>query len=258
MAQKSQKQKIIEQFTKIQGVGKAKAEVLYDGGYKSLEKLKSATVEELVKIKGIGKSFAEKIYNNLRLDDEEDKVNEDDGWDEDDSWDESEKVEEKKKIDTKKKPATPNGGTVGKTTGFFGKTIETITGLFKKGKKEEVEKKGVSISETPKKPAPPTVKKSSTKKKKTEPVKKSQTKTKKPTQKVKKAPVKEKEEKPKKDILKEFTSIPGIGLSKAEALYDAGYKTLGDLKKATIKKLTEVKGISLGVAQKIKDELNKI
>ena len=67
MAQKtSQKQKVINQFIKIQGIGKAKAEILYEGGFKNLEKLKKATVEELVKVKGIGKAFAEKIYNNLR------------------------------------------------------------------------------------------------------------------------------------------------------------------------------------------------
>ena len=64
MAQKkTQKQKIIEEFTKIEGIGKAKAKILYEGGFKTLDKLKSATITELKKVNGIGEAYAKKIYN---------------------------------------------------------------------------------------------------------------------------------------------------------------------------------------------------
>lgn len=268
MAQKkTRKEKVIEQFTKIQGVGKAKAETLYEGGYKSLEMLKNATVEELIKVKGVGKSFAEKLYNNLKNEKKMETIEEkidDDGWDEDESWDENETEEKEKKIETKKAESSPGGGIIGNITGIIGKTIGSITGLFNKGKKVEEEKKGVAISESPKKPAPPNVEKatktgkkgpSKPKKPKTTEAKKTPPKTKKVPAKTTKAPPKTRKGKPRGDIIEEFTSIPGIGASKAEALYNAGFRTTGELKRSSIKKLTEVKGISAVVAKKIKEEL---
>lgn len=209
---KTQKQKVIEQFTKIEGIGKAKAEILYNGGYKNLEKLKKASVDELVKIKGIGKSYAEKIYKNLRAREKEEI--------EEESW---EKYEEKKTI--------PNvGGIFGKITettrSVISKTLGTVNKILKREKKTEEEKKGVTISETPKKPAPPMVKKAPSKKSKA-------------------------------SIIKEFTSIPGIGASKAESLYNAGFRSISELRKTSLKKLSEVKGIGEVKAKKIKEELRK-
>ena len=49
---------VIKEFTKIKGVGKAKAELLYSKGYNSLDKLKKATAKDLVNIDGITETIA--------------------------------------------------------------------------------------------------------------------------------------------------------------------------------------------------------
>ena len=45
------KDDVVKDFTKIKGVGKAKAELLYDKGFDSLEKLKKAIIEMLSMVK---------------------------------------------------------------------------------------------------------------------------------------------------------------------------------------------------------------
>ncbi|MEE9223752.1 MAG: tetratricopeptide repeat protein [Thermoplasmata archaeon] len=57
------------------------------------------------------------------------------------------------------------------------------------------------------------------------------------------------------ETVKMFTNIPGIGKSKAIALFEAGYESVDDLKKTGVKKLAKVKGISKGLAKKIKQYL---
>jgi tetratricopeptide (TPR) repeat protein len=57
------------------------------------------------------------------------------------------------------------------------------------------------------------------------------------------------------ETLREFTSIPGIGKSKAVILYEAGYESMEQLEKVGVKKLAKVKGISRGLAKKIKQHL---
>jgi len=59
------KEEIISQFMKLEGIGKKKAEALYEAGYRSLEDLQKATVEELSSVEGIGKALAEKIKEQL-------------------------------------------------------------------------------------------------------------------------------------------------------------------------------------------------
>ena len=56
------KQQIIEQFSKIKGLGKAKAELLYTSGFDSLEKIQKSSIEKLIEIKGIN----EKIANDIK------------------------------------------------------------------------------------------------------------------------------------------------------------------------------------------------
>ena len=56
------KQQIIEQFSKIKGLGKAKAELLYTNGFDSLEKIQKSSTEKLIEIKGIN----EKIANDIK------------------------------------------------------------------------------------------------------------------------------------------------------------------------------------------------
>lgn len=57
------------------------------------------------------------------------------------------------------------------------------------------------------------------------------------------------------ETVKKFTKIPGIGKSKAIALFEAGYESVDDLKKTGVKKLAKVKGISKGLARKTKQHL---
>jgi tetratricopeptide (TPR) repeat protein len=57
------------------------------------------------------------------------------------------------------------------------------------------------------------------------------------------------------DVLEQFMCVPGIGLARATALYEAGFTSLEMLKGTSEEKLAEVKGISKGVAKKIKKGL---
>ncbi len=60
------KKDVINDFTKIQGVGKAKAEALYKKGYDSLEKLKGANIKDLTKVEGITESIAKNIKDQFK------------------------------------------------------------------------------------------------------------------------------------------------------------------------------------------------
>ncbi len=51
----------IKQLTLLEGVGKAKAKLLYDAGFKTIALIKKASVEEISGIKGIGDKLAKKI-----------------------------------------------------------------------------------------------------------------------------------------------------------------------------------------------------
>jgi len=51
----------IKQLTTIDGVGKAKAKILYDAGFKTIESVKNASEEEIAGIKGIGEKLGQKI-----------------------------------------------------------------------------------------------------------------------------------------------------------------------------------------------------
>ena len=51
----------IKQLTTIEGVGKAKAKLLYDAGFITIASIKKASVDEIAAIKGIGAKLANKI-----------------------------------------------------------------------------------------------------------------------------------------------------------------------------------------------------
>ncbi|MGB8217572.1 MAG: 50S ribosomal protein L32e [Candidatus Methanoperedens sp.] len=51
----------IKQLTTIEGVGKAKAKLLYDAGFLTIVSIKKASVDEIAGIKGIGTKLANKI-----------------------------------------------------------------------------------------------------------------------------------------------------------------------------------------------------
>jgi large subunit ribosomal protein L32e len=51
----------IKQLTTIEGVGKAKAKLLYDAGFITIASIKKASVDEIADIKGVGAKLANKI-----------------------------------------------------------------------------------------------------------------------------------------------------------------------------------------------------
>ena len=58
----------------------------------------------------------------------------------------------------------------------------------------------------------------------------------------------------KKDFIDEITKIKGISKAKAELLYDNGFDSIAKLKKANIKDLTKIEGMTDIIAKKIKAE----
>ncbi len=59
----------------------------------------------------------------------------------------------------------------------------------------------------------------------------------------------------KKVTVKNFTELPGVGKSKAEALYEAGFSAREDLIRATVTDIAAAEGIGPKLAQAIKDSL---
>jgi len=60
------KESVIKEFASLNGVGNAKAELIYTNGFDSIEKLKNATIEDLKNIKGITEKNAKDILNQLK------------------------------------------------------------------------------------------------------------------------------------------------------------------------------------------------
>jgi transcription termination factor NusA len=60
------KEDIINQLTKINGIGKTKAELLYEKGFNSIDKIKKASVKELIKVEGITEKMANSIKNQFK------------------------------------------------------------------------------------------------------------------------------------------------------------------------------------------------
>jgi large subunit ribosomal protein L32e len=59
------KKEFIEKMSSLQGVGKVKAEYLYNNGYNTIEKIKNSSIEDLIKIKGINEQLAINIKDQL-------------------------------------------------------------------------------------------------------------------------------------------------------------------------------------------------
>ena len=60
------KEEVIKELTAIKGLGKVKAELLYENGFDSMDKLKVVSLEDLTKIKGISEKNANDILNQLK------------------------------------------------------------------------------------------------------------------------------------------------------------------------------------------------
>lgn len=56
----------IEQFMQIKGLGKAKAEALYDAGYFSIKKLKEARISDLTNVRGFSSSLARSVFLQVK------------------------------------------------------------------------------------------------------------------------------------------------------------------------------------------------
>ena len=54
----------INQLTTLDGVGKAKAKILYNAGFETIESIKNASVEDIAEIKGIGEKLATRIKSS--------------------------------------------------------------------------------------------------------------------------------------------------------------------------------------------------
>ena len=61
----------------------------------------------------------------------------------------------------------------------------------------------------------------------------------------------------KETVLKEFEALKGVGKVKAKLLYENGFDSLEKLKKANIKDLTKLKGITEKNAKEILSQINK-
>lgn len=60
------KKDVINEFTRINGIGKSKAEALYKSKFDSINKLRSANVKDLVKVDGITESIAKNIKDHFK------------------------------------------------------------------------------------------------------------------------------------------------------------------------------------------------
>jgi small subunit ribosomal protein S3Ae len=58
-------------------------------------------------------------------------------------------------------------------------------------------------------------------------------------------------------IIASFEAIPGIGPSKAQALFDSGLRSVEEIKEMPVEKLAQVEGLSEALAQKVLETLNE-
>lgn len=90
---------IVKELTKIKGIGKTKAELLYEKGFNSIDKLKKASIKELVKVEGITETMANNIKDQFKEKVEKKKVQPDEP-----KKAESKKPKPEKVIESKAKP----------------------------------------------------------------------------------------------------------------------------------------------------------
>ncbi len=60
----------LRELEKIDGVGPAKARLLYDAGHTSIESIKALSLKELEKIEKLGEATAKKIYSALHTEEQ--------------------------------------------------------------------------------------------------------------------------------------------------------------------------------------------
>ncbi|MEF8848016.1 MAG: 50S ribosomal protein L32e [Candidatus Thermoplasmatota archaeon] len=127
----SEKEQVISYLMDLKGIGKEKAELIYDTGFVSIDKLKNAKPEELSKVEGIGIKTAENMLNQIQ------KTAEESG----------EEIEEKKSDTEEEKKKEKETGEVEKTEEqkeaeeLEEEKVEKETEIVEEGTEYEVKKK---------------------------------------------------------------------------------------------------------------------
>ena len=62
----AKKDDVIKEFASLNGVGKKKAELLYDKGLNSMDKLKKASVKDLMAVEGVNEKLAKEILGQVK------------------------------------------------------------------------------------------------------------------------------------------------------------------------------------------------
>ncbi len=141
------KEIVIKKFTSLNGVGNAKAELLYTSGFDSIDKLKNATVDDLKNIKGITEKNAKDILSQLKETGKKETKPKTKA-----------KPKETKKEETpasaEEKPEEEQIGTIEETVEIIEEEEEEIYKVKKKPKLSEVQKEKLQVRKQIKKTTP--------------------------------------------------------------------------------------------------------
>ena len=188
-----QRKAAVKAFTDLPGIGKSKAEALYDAGFRTVDDLIRASVQQIAGAEGIGPKLAQSIKASLPA---EVPVDEGD-------------LGELMALKTVTKPIAEalyrhgfrTKEDLKKTPIEYLLDIDEVSEEMAESLKEQV----INIEES----------------------------------------------------IEEFMEISGIGRNKAEALIEAGYKTVYDLQRASLDDLSEIEAIGDELAERIKDEVGE-
>jgi len=188
-----QRKAAIKAFTDLPGIGKSKAEALFDAGFKTVDDLIRASVQQIAGAEGIGPKLAQSIKAALPAE------------------------------------VPVQEGDLAEIMGLKGVTKPIAEAMFRHGfrTKEDIKRTPIEylldLDEVSEELA----------------------------ESLKDQVINIEES------IEEFMEISGIGRSKAEALIEAGYKTIYDLQRASLEDLQEIQAIGEELAERIKDEVGE-
>ena len=188
-----QRKAAIKAFTDLPGIGKSKAEALYDAGFKTVDDLIRASVQQIAGAEGIGPKLAQSIKAALPSE------------------------------------VPVQEGDLAEIMGLKGVTKPIAEAMFRHGfrTREDIKRTPIEylldLDEVSEELA----------------------------ESLKDQVINIEES------IEEFTEISGIGRSKAEALIEAGYKTVYDLQRASLDDLSGIEAIGDELAERIKDEVGE-
>ncbi|MFP4608104.1 MAG: helix-hairpin-helix domain-containing protein [Candidatus Aenigmatarchaeota archaeon] len=213
---------VVQEFQEIKGVGSGIAHALYEAGYHSKEDLGEAGVEDIRDIDGIGFTQAELIHESIQKDEKEEKDHKAPEISEEDLKGYQVgpiiKGREMKKGSEEKSTAPEV-----KESDF--KTQQIDSRVFEEEAQEMEEETEETVDEEP-------------------------------------AEVPEEKEEEmevsKEDALDELSQIKGVGTSKAEKLYENGFRSLEDLKGVSKEELQDIKGIGPTFSEMIVESVEEM